>query len=64
LVLVEAGVSHAQLNCCEATRVRHGAGRPRVVIEKEKFEFLRELKFSWTDITSFFGICRRTVYNI
>ena len=44
--------------------MRSGVGRPKVKIEKEKIEFLRELKFTWTEISSIFGICQRTLYSI
>lgn len=61
--LIESGVECAN-NCCLATRISHGVGRPKVRIEKEKIEFLRELRFSWTEIARMFGVCRRTLYNI
>ena len=53
-------------NPFEAPRVKHDAGRgqPRVVIEQEKIEFLREIRFSWSQIAELFGICRRTLYSI
>ena len=39
-------------------------GRPKVIIEPEKIQFLRELNFTWTKITDIFGVSRRTLYNI
>lgn len=39
-------------------------GRPRVFIRKEQVELLRELRLSWTQIASLFGISRRTLYRI
>ncbi len=39
-------------------------GRPKVFTSKEQIEFLRELRLSWTEIASLFGICRRTLYRI
>lgn len=62
-VLLEAGVDNP-VNQYQAVRVQLGRGRPRVVIEQEKIEFLRELKFSWTEIASIFGVCRRTLYSV
>jgi hypothetical protein len=41
-----------------------GRGRPKVVIEEEKIQFLRDLRFSWTQIAVIFGVCRRTLYTI
>ena len=60
---IEAGVESCNVGYC-AQRLRYGVGRPRVVIEKEKIEFLRELRFTWTQIASIFGVCRRTLYTI
>ena len=39
-------------------------GRPKYVLRKEQVLFLRDLKFSWTQIASMYGICRRTLFNI
>lgn len=62
-MLLEAGVGN-HVNQFQAVRMRSGKGRPRVVIQQEKIEFLRELKFSWTEIASIFSVCRRTLYSV
>ena len=41
-----------------------GRGSPKVSIDQEKIEFLRELRFSWTQIAALFGVCRRTLYTV
>ena len=41
-----------------------GRGRPKVVIDQEKIEFLRELRFTWTQIAALFGVCRPTLYTV
>ena len=63
---IEAGVHGFQTSIYTVNRVlpQSGIGRPRVVIEEEKIEFLRELKFSWTQIASIFGVCCRTLYSV
>ena len=63
---IESGVQMAQMHSDTARRVlpESGRGRPRVVIEQDKIEFLRELGFNWTQIASMFGVCRRTLYAI
>ena len=63
---IEAGVQLAQVPIYTARRVlpESGRGRPRVVIEQDKIEFLRELGFNWTQIASIFGVCRRTLYTV
>lgn len=63
---IEAGVQVAQVPIHTARRVlpESGRGRPRVVIEQDKIEFLRELGFNWTQIASMFGVCRRTLYAV
>ena len=50
----------------EARRIKFdsGKGRPRVVINQEKIEFLRELRFNWTQITEIFGVSRWTLYTV
>ena len=60
---IEAGI---EVSYClhKAPRVNTGRGRPKVVIEQQKIEFLRELRFSWTQIAAIFGVCRRTLYSI
>lgn len=65
-VLIEAGVSRisGSYQYPRVVRTGNGLGRPTVVIGQDKIEFLRELKFSWTDIASMFGVSRRTLYNI
>ena len=35
-----------------------------MVIEQEKIEFLRELRFNWTQIAEIFGVSRRTLYTV
>lgn len=64
--LLESGIQSTR---CEApfpaTRVSSGLpGRPKVWIDQCKIEFLRELRFTWTDIAKVFGVCRRTLYNV
>ncbi len=60
----ESGVEYLN-NCYLSVRMCSGAvGRPKVIIEKEKIEFLRELRFSSTEIARIFGVCRRTLYNV
>ncbi len=68
-VLIEAGVGTTTSPYPayhQAVRVPSisGMGRPRVMIEKEKIDFLREFKFPWADIATIFGVCRRTLYNV
>lgn len=41
-----------------------GRGRPKYVINSEQLVFLRELRFTWTNIAQLYGISRRTLYNI
>ena len=41
-----------------------GCGRPKYVINSEQLVFLRELRFTWTNIAQLYGISRRTLYNI
>ena len=41
-----------------------GCGRPKLFIQKEQITFLHDLKFSWTQIASLFGISRRTLYTM
>ena len=41
-----------------------GRGRPKLFIQKEQITFLRDLRFSWTQIASLFGISRRTLYTM
>lgn len=64
-VHIEAGIGES-ISSYKAPRVKNsiGKGRPSVMIEKEKIEFLRELRFSWTKIAELFGVCRRTLYTI
>ena len=64
---VESGVSENASRCPYiAPRVKcdSGRGRPKVIIDQEKIEFLRELRFSWTQIAALFGVCRRTLYTV
>ena len=35
-----------------------------MIIDQEKIEFLRELRFSWTQIAALFGVCRQTLYTV
>ena len=35
-----------------------------MIIDQEKIELLRELRFSWTQIVGLFGLCRRTLYTV
>ena len=61
---IEAGVG-ASTASYRAPRVKcDGRGRPKVVIEEEKIEFLRELRFNWTQIADIFGVSRRTLYTV
>lgn len=63
-VCVEAGIE-MHTSSYKASRVKStGRGRPKVMIERQKIEFLRELRFSWTKIANLFGVCRRTLYTI
>ena len=39
-------------------------GRPKYIIKVEQLLFLRDLRFSWTQIASLYGISHRTLYNI
>jgi hypothetical protein len=55
---IEAGVS------IKASRIKQCRGRPKVIIEADKIDFLRELGFSWSKISELFGVCRRTLYSI
>ena len=55
---IEAGLG------IKARRVKQCRGRPKVVIDGDKIEFLRELGFSWSKIAELFGVCRRTLYNV
>ena len=58
--LIEAGIKRVY-----APRISDGSrGRPKVIIEPEKIQFLRELNFTWTKIADIFGVSRRTLYNI
>ena len=41
-----------------------GRGRPKYVINSEQLVYLRELRFTWTNIAQMYGISRRTLYNI
>ena len=41
-----------------------GRSRPKLFIQKEQIAFLNELRFSWTQIASLFGISRRTLYTM
>ena len=41
-----------------------GRGRPKLFISKEQITFLRDLRFSWTQIASLFGVSRRTLFNM
>lgn len=63
---IETGVQMDQMPIDIARHVlpESGRGRPRVVIEQDKIEFLRELGFNWTRIASMFGVCRRTLYSV
>lgn len=38
-------------------------GRPRISINQEQLEFLRDLQFTWTEIADLYGINRRTLYR-
>ena len=62
--LIESGVQSHNNHYYAAVRIRTGVGRPKVKIEKEKIEFLQELKFTLTEIAMMFGVCRRTLFNI
>ena len=64
-VWIEAGIGSG-IPSYRAPRIKNddGKGRPKVVIEREKIEFLRELHFSWTQIAVLFGVSRRTLYSI
>ena len=66
-ICIESGIgANASRFSYRAQRVKpdSGRGRPKVVIEQEKIEFLRELRLSWTQIAAVFGVCRRTLYTI
>ena len=66
-ICIESGVSANTSRCpYRALRVKSdsGRGRPKVIIDQEKIEFLRELRFSWTQIAALFGVCRRTLYTV
>ena len=58
--LIEAGIKRVY-----APRISDGSrGRPKVIFEPEKIQFLRELNFTWTKTADIFGVSRRTLYNI
>ena len=40
-----------------------GRGRPHHVITQEQLEYLRAMKFSWTQISRLLGVSRMTVYR-
>ena len=40
-----------------------GRGRPHRVITQEQLEYLRYMKFSWTQISKLLGVSRMTVYR-
>ena len=67
-ICIESGVSANASRCFgyRAIRVKSdsGRGRPKVSIDQEKIEFLRELRFSWTQIAALFGVCRRALYTV
>ena len=66
-IYIEAGMETNAAGCpFRARRVKSetGKGRPKVVIEQEKIEFLRDLRFSWTQIAALFGVSRRTLYTV
>ena len=61
---IEAGISPLR-HSLSAEMLRPGMrGRPKYFLDKEQLEFLRELRFTWTQIATMFGVCRRTLYNI
>ena len=41
-----------------------GRGRPKLFIQKDQITFLHDLRFSWTQIASLFGISRQTLYTM
>ena len=55
---VEATVSNSF--ACPTTKPIT-AGRPVIVIEREKIEFLRELHFSWVKMAGLLGISESTL---
>lgn len=66
-ICLESGVNgNAMAHPYRALRMNAdtGRGRPKVVIEQEKIEFLRDLRFSWTQIAALFGVSRRTLYTV
>ena len=43
----------------------HGSrGRPRFIVPTQSLQILRELHFSWTQISKILGISRRTMFSI
>ena len=66
-ICIESGVSTNASICpyrVHRRKADSGPGRSKVVIEQEKIEFLRELRFSWTQIAALFGVSRRTLYTV
>ena len=63
----EAGILTSQEGATNSgIHVYHsgGRGRPRFIVPTRTLQFLRELRFSWTQISSVFGISRRTLFSI
>ena len=56
-------VSRAQMESYQAPRVRQGRGRPHVIISQEQLQYLRSMRFSWTQISELLGVSRMTVYR-
>ena len=38
-------------------------GRPKLLVDSEQLEFLRDMQLSWTEIARLFGISRMTLYS-
>lgn len=62
---IEAGVSGSKAyNGVRIVKPDNGPGRPCIMIEKNSIEFLRELGFSWSKISTIFSVSRRALYSI
>lgn len=62
---IECGLGVSESSVFRAVRIGgDGPGRPKVFIRIEQVEFLRNLRFTRTQIAKLFGISRRTLYEI
>lgn len=59
----EAGVRGCPIGGVQVSRSGM-CGRPKFIIPSHTLLFLRELRFSWTNISSLLGISRRTLFSV